>query len=68
MGVLNMAKLARTTKRTLPASHSYKVGETVRGRAVVPSKNGKEESGLVIYKRKAEYRNDPYGKNKKVNS
>ncbi|WHY77122.1 hypothetical protein QNH20_24060 [Neobacillus sp. WH10] len=42
---------------------SYKLGETVTGvRAVIPSIHGKEESGKVIYKRKADYREDPYQK------
>ncbi|WP_157081491.1 hypothetical protein [Neobacillus soli] len=42
---------------------SYKLGETVAGvRAVITSIHGKEESGKVIYKRKADYREDPYQK------
>ncbi|MFJ7724686.1 hypothetical protein ACIQXV_00850 [Neobacillus sp. NPDC097160] len=42
---------------------SYKLGETVTGvRAVITSIHGKEESGKVIYKRKADYREDPYKK------
>lgn len=35
----------------------YKIGKTVKGtKALVPAKNGKEETGLIIYKRKVEYR------------
>ncbi len=42
---------------------SYKLGEAVASKkAVIPSKNGKEEAGVVIYKRKAEYRDDPFRK------
>jgi hypothetical protein len=42
---------------------NYKVGEAISGKkAVVPSKNGKEESGIVVYRRKAEYREDPFKK------
>ncbi|GAA0337587.1 hypothetical protein GCM10008967_29810 [Bacillus carboniphilus] len=47
----------------LTGKHSYKVGEAVTGiRAVIPTKNGREESGVVVYKRKAEYKDDPYKK------
>ncbi|GHI01457.1 hypothetical protein [Neobacillus kokaensis] len=43
--------------------NSYKLGEAVAGiRAVIPTKSGKEESGKVIYKRKADYHEDPYKK------
>lgn len=45
-----------------PISESYKIGEAVSGvTAVVPSK-GKEEQGRVVYKRKADYREDPFRK------
>lgn len=53
-------------KRTVKSKadkKSYKLGETVKGvKAVIPSNHGKEESGLVIYKRKADYREDPFKK------
>jgi hypothetical protein len=53
-------------KRTLTLKvdkKSFKLGESVAGvRAVIPSKLGREESGKVIYKRKAEYREDPFQK------
>ncbi|WP_161487130.1 hypothetical protein [Neobacillus mesonae] len=43
--------------------NAYKIGEAVAGiRAVIPTKHGKEESGKVIYKRKADYHEDPYKK------
>ncbi|MEH7306625.1 hypothetical protein [Neobacillus drentensis] len=43
--------------------NSYKLGETVTGvRAIITSKYGKEESGKVVYKRKADYREDPFKK------
>ncbi|MDQ0859864.1 hypothetical protein [Bacillus sp. V2I10] len=46
-----------------PSRDSYKIGEVVTGnKAVITSKNGKEETGRVIYKRKAEYRDDPFRK------
>jgi len=49
--------------RQLKEKHSYKIGEAVTGiRAVIPTKNGREESGEVVYKRKAEYKHDPYKK------
>lgn len=49
--------------RLLNGKHSYKTGEAVAGnRAVIPTRNGKEESGVVVYKRKAEYKDDPYKK------
>ncbi|MED1202579.1 hypothetical protein [Heyndrickxia acidicola] len=42
---------------------SYKIGEAVEGeRAVFTSKTGKEEWGRVVYKRKPDYRYDPYKK------
>ncbi|MFC0476251.1 hypothetical protein ACFFHF_13510 [Robertmurraya beringensis] len=42
---------------------SYKVGEAVTGKkAIISSKDGKEVTGRVIYKRKAEYRDDPFRK------
>lgn len=50
--------------RNLTVKHSYKIGESVTTgvRGVIPTKNGREESGLVVYKRKAEYKHDPYKK------
>lgn len=37
--------------------NAYKIGKTVKGiKAMFPAKNGKEETGVVVYKRKAEYR------------
>ncbi|WP_170972126.1 hypothetical protein [Bacillus yapensis] len=49
--------------RQLKGKHSNKIGEAVNGgRAIVPTKNGKEESGVVVYKRKADYKDDPYKK------
>ncbi|MCM3570432.1 hypothetical protein [Neobacillus mesonae] len=43
--------------------NAYKLGEAVAGiRAVIPAKHGKEESGKVIYKRKADYHEDPFKK------
>lgn len=52
-----MNKLLITNK------NAFKYGEAVAGvKAVIPSKNGKEEAGLIIYKRKAEYKDDPYMK------
>lgn len=40
-----------------------KLGETVTGvSAMIFSKSGKEEQGKVIYKRKADYREDPFRK------
>lgn len=42
---------------------SYKVGEAVAGKkAIISSKDGKDVTGRVIYKRKAEYRDDPFRK------
>lgn len=47
--------------RQLSGKHSHKIGESVKGvRAVIPTKNGKEESGEIVYKRKADYKEDPY--------
>ncbi|MCU9614717.1 hypothetical protein OEV98_14330 [Caldibacillus lycopersici] len=44
-------------KNDIPEKNAYKIGKPVKGvKGIVPSKNGKEESGLVIYKRKAEYK------------
>ena len=43
-------------------SDRHKVGETVSGvRAVVHSK-GKELHGKIVYKRKADYKEDPFTK------
>ncbi|WHY77103.1 hypothetical protein QNH20_23965 [Neobacillus sp. WH10] len=54
--------MKRTTKSKADKK-SYKLGETVTGvKAVIPSNHGKEESGIVIYKRKADYREDPFKK------
>lgn len=47
----------------LTGKNSHKIGEAVRGtQVVIPAKNGKEESGIVVYKRKAVYNDDPYEK------
>lgn len=57
---------AVSTKGKILGKHSYKVGEAVSGvKAVVPSKNGKEESGVIVYRRKAVYGEDPFKKEAK---
>ncbi|MFB6468876.1 hypothetical protein ACE38V_19155 [Cytobacillus sp. Hz8] len=49
--------------RKVTGKNAFKIGEAVSGvRAVIPSKNGKEETGVVVYKRKAVYNDDPYKK------
>jgi hypothetical protein len=49
--------------RNITGKDAFKIGEAVSGvRAVIPSKNGKEEAGVVVYKRKADYKEDPYKK------
>jgi hypothetical protein len=51
------------TKGIYSGKPFFKIGEAVRGvRAVFPFKEGKEESGRVVYKRKPDYEYDPYKK------
>lgn len=52
----NLSSLINNEKNE-PDKQQYKIGKTVKGtKALIPAKNGKEESGLVVYKRKVEYR------------
>lgn len=54
-----MSSVSKLIKEEIKTTekNTFKVGKAVKGvKALIPSKNGKEESGLVIYKRKAEYR------------
>jgi|GEM_PF-6153443 len=56
-----MSSLSNIIKRDKTAkfeNQAYKIGEPVKNgvKAIIPSKNGKEESCLLVYKRKAEYR------------
>ncbi|MED1206110.1 hypothetical protein [Heyndrickxia acidicola] len=51
------------TSDNFKGKSSYKIGEDVVGvRATICGKNGKEELGRVVYKRKPEYGYDPYEK------
>lgn len=45
----------------------FKYGETVDNiPAIIPTKNG-EEKGIIVYKRKAIYKDDPYSSTKNTN-
>ncbi|WP_157684560.1 hypothetical protein [Cytobacillus praedii] len=45
----------------------FKIGETVNNiPAIIPTKNG-EEIGVIVYKRKASYKADPYSPKKNTN-
>ncbi|MEH7125592.1 hypothetical protein V7127_20490 [Bacillus sp. JJ1773] len=45
----------------------FKIGETVdKIPAKIPTKNG-EEKGVIVYKRKAIYKEDPYSSTKNTN-
>ncbi|MDR7000082.1 hypothetical protein [Neobacillus niacini] len=43
-------------KRILSNKDSYKLGKPVVGMKAVAMIKGKEQSGMVVYKRKAEYK------------
>ena len=56
-----MSKTAKSMINT-SGKNSYKVGKAVPGvQAIITSKKG-EEPGTIVYRRKAEYREDPFGK------
>ncbi|MFZ3590039.1 hypothetical protein ACOI1C_12350 [Bacillus sp. DJP31] len=50
--------------RTITSNNLYKVGKAVSDvRALIPSKNGEfVEPALIVYTRKAEYKDDPFKK------
>ena len=52
----SLSKFFRERKK-MNENHAYKIGKPVNGvKAIVPAENGKEEPGLVVYKRKAIYK------------
>lgn len=54
--------MSKTAKSAILGKHSYKVGKAVPGiKTIITSKKG-EESATIVYKRKADYREDPFGK------
>jgi hypothetical protein len=56
-----MSNTAKARITTL-GKNAYKVGRAVPGvKAIITSKKG-EESATIVYKRKADYREDPFGK------
>lgn len=48
----------------IPSENSYKVGKAVSDvRALIPTKDGKvAEPAVIVYSRKAEYKEDPFKK------
>jgi len=52
----SISKLFRD-KKNVTEKNDYKIGKPVKGvKAIIPSENGKEETGIVVYKRKAVYK------------